>query len=234
MDELCASAPPPVKEKEKRDPYDALRPWSALTHGIGAILSAFGTLLLLVLFGREGNAVRTFSLLVYGVSMMCLYTSSTLYHALRTGVSGRILLRKLDHCAIFLLIAGSYTPVCLIAVPNRLGITLLLVVWLLAAAGMLLTLLHLSIPRYCVSIIYLGLGWLSVLLLKPLTQVIPLSGVLTLLLSGILYTVGGVMYALKRPLRDAPRFGCHEVFHVFILLGSVVFYLFLLLYIFPL
>lgn len=166
--------------------------------------------------------------------MTCLYTSSTLYHALRTGVPGRILLRKLDHCAIFLLIAGSYTPVCLLAAANRRGMTLLIAVWLLAAAGMLLTLLHLSMPRYCVSSIYLVLGWLSVLLLRPLAQVIPLSGVLTLLLSGLLYTAGGVMYALKWPLRDAPRFGCHEVFHVFILLGSVVFYLFLLQYVFPL
>lgn len=233
MDKLCASAPPSARGREKRDPYDALRPWSARTHGAGAILSAFGTLLLLVLYGPEGSIVKTFSLLVYGISMTCLYTSSTLYHALRTGVPGRILLRKLDHCAIFLLIAGSYTPVCLLAAANRRGMTLLIAVWLLAA-GMLLTLLHLSMPRYCVSSIYLVLGWLSVLLLRPLAQVIPLSGVLTLLLSGLLYTAGGVMYALKWPLRDAPRFGCHEVFHVFILLGSVVFYLFLLQYVFPL
>lgn len=234
MDELCASAPPSARRKEKRDPYDALRTWSALTHGAGALLSVFGTLLLFVLYGREGNAVKTFSLLVYGISMIGLYTSSTLYHALRTGVPGRILLRKLDHCAIFLLIAGSYTPVCLLAVRNNLGMSLLFAVWLLTIAGILLTLRYLSMPRYGVSLIYLVLGWLAVLLLRPLTQVIPLSGVLTLLLSGVLYTAGGVMYALKWPLRDAPRFGFHEVFHVFILLGSVVFYLFLLLYIFPL
>lgn len=219
------------KYHEQRDPYDGVRFWSAATHGVGCILSVIGTVFLYRMVVPEGNAVKTASLLVYGCSMVALYLSSTLYHALRTSVKGRVFLRKLDHGAIYLLIAGCYTPVCMVAIPGTFGYGMLAFVWFCAVIGVVSTIFTVSLPRFLVSMIYLMMGWMAVLLIKPLMQVISGAGIALLLLCGGSYTIGGVLYALKKPLRDAPRFGCHEVFHLFILLGSVFFFFFVKQYV---
>ena len=113
---------PPRRKKEARDPYDGLRPWSAITHGTGAILAAAGTLALLLRSASMGKWLHFGLFAVYGLSMICLYTASTLYHCLNVSVPGRIALRKYDHCSIYLLIAGSYTPICLTALARSGGI----------------------------------------------------------------------------------------------------------------
>lgn len=208
------------KKKEERDPYDGLRPWSAITHGAGAVLALAGTIALLVRSAGMGQWLHFVLFAVYGLSMIGLYTASTLYHCLNTSVSGRIALRKFDHCSIYLLIAGSYTPICLTALKNCGGPLLLAAVWVLAVAGVILTIAKLSIPRWLTSAIYIFMGWLAIFAIVPIYQVLPANGFLWLLLGGILYTVGGVLYAVKWPGRNNPRFGCHEIFHVFILLGS--------------
>ena len=205
-----------------RDPYDALRPWSAITHGAGAVLGVFGTLLLL-LFSR--SAAQYFCFTVYGVSMVVLYSASALYHCLRTGIAGRRRLRKLDHCSICLLIAGSYTPMCVLALGGGVGPALLIGVWSFAFAGILLSLCWITAPRWLSAGVYLCMGWLVVFALKPLSTALPLEGMAWLVAGGVLYSVGGVLYALKWPGRNNPRFGCHEIFHVFILLGSVCHYI---------
>ncbi len=204
-----------------RDPYDALRPWSAITHGAGALLALLGTVLLLL---RAKSSMQSFSFAVYGISMIALYSASTLYHCLRTGVAGRRRLRKLDHCSICLLIAGSYTPICLLALDERCGLPLLMGVWVFALAGILLSLLWITAPRWLSAGVYLCMGWLAVFALKPLSSALPLEGMVWLVAGGVLYSVGGVLYALKWPGKNNPRFGCHEIFHVFILLGSVCHY----------
>ena len=205
-----------------RDPYDALRPWSAITHGAGATLAVLGTLLLL-LHVHTGLQFAAFA--AYGVSMIVLYTASTLYHCLRTSVPTRRRLRKLDHCSICLLIAGSYTPICLLALNDSCGFTLLAGVWGFALAGILLSLCWITAPRWLSAAVYLCMGWLVVFALKPLVLALPFEGMFWLVAGGVLYSVGGVLYALKWPGRNNPRFGCHEIFHVFILLGSVCHYL---------
>ena len=205
-----------------RDPYDALRPWSAITHGIGAVLAVWGTLLLLF---RSESSVQYFSFSVYGISMILLYSSSALYHCMRTGIAGRRRLRKLDHCSICLLIAGSYTPICMLALEDGCGPALLIGVWSFALAGILLSLLWITAPRWLSAGVYLCMGWLVVFALKPLISVLPLVGMIWLAAGGVFYSVGGVLYALKWPGRTNPRFGCHEIFHVFILLGSVCHYI---------
>lgn len=220
-------ARPKVREKD-RDPYDGLRPWSAITHGAGAVLALVGTVLLLVhcaLLGADGW--HTISFLIYGLSMVGLYTASTLYHCLDTSVKGRIALRKYDHTSIYFLIAGTYTPVCLVVLrqDGAWGWGLFGVIWSLALAGTVLTLVWISSPRWLTSGIYIGMGWLALVALVPLLRLLPGEGFFWLLAGGILYTVGGVLYAIKWPLRDSPRFGCHEIFHVFILLGSVCHFL---------
>ena len=208
------------REKEVRDPYDGLRPWSAYTHGFGAVLSVAATVLLLVRAASLGLWLHFALFAVYGLSMIGLYTASTLYHCLNTGVAGRIALRKYDHCSIYLLIAGSYTPICLTALKNCGGPVLLAAVWTLGIAGIILTIAKLSIPRWFCSAIYLFMGWLAIFAIVPIYRTLPANGFFWLLMGGLMYTIGGVLYAVKWPGRNNPRFGCHEIFHVFILLGS--------------
>ena len=140
---------PRRKIRPKRDPYDGLRPWSAITHGAGAVLALIGTILLLV--RCTGEWERFWAFAVYGISMVCLYTASTLYHCVNTSVRGRLALRKYDHCSIYLLIAGSYTPVCLIALKGTLGLILVSIIWTLAVAGIVLSIAWIDCPRWLTS-----------------------------------------------------------------------------------
>lgn len=214
-----------IKEKD-RSPYDGLRPWSALTHGFGALLAILGTVLLLAHTHNMDASPRhyaTFAL--YGAAMIELYLASTLYHCINTSVKGRIALRKLDHASIYFLIAGTYTPICRIALPGVWGKALFGVIWGLTLLGLVITLLWIRSPRWVTAGIYLFMGWLAIIAVYPLTRVLSLRGMFWLLAGGVLYTVGGVLYALKWPGRGNPRFGCHEIFHLFILLGSVCHYL---------
>jgi len=218
----CRKSAVRTRHGEKgRDPYDALRPWSAITHGAGAVLALLGAALLLLC---SKNSVQYFSFTVYGISMVTLYSASALYHCLHTGIAGRRRLRKLDHCSICLLIAGSYTPICMLALKDSCGPVLLAGVWVFALAGILLSLFWITAPRWLSAGVYLCMGWLAAFALKPLSTALPLEGMVWLVAGGVLYSVGGVLYALKWPGRNNPRFGCHEIFHVFILLGSLCHY----------
>ena len=223
-DILTAATPivsPHPRRREVRDPYDGLRPWSAITHGAGAALALIGTILLLMRAAELGNWLLFVLFSVYGLSMICLYIASTLYHCLRTSVPGRIALRKYDHCSIYLLIAGSYTPLCLTVLRECGGILLLTSVWTLAVVGIALTIARLAIPRWLTSAIYLFMGWLAIFAIVPIQQFLPAPGFFWLLTGGLFYTIGGVLYAVKWPGRNNPRFGCHEIFHLFILMGSI-------------
>ena len=204
-----------------RDPYDGLRPWSAITHGVGAVLGILATAVLVAGAAGLGDVWKAASFAIYGLSMTALYSASTLYHCVNTSVRGRLALRKLDHASIYFLIAGSYTPVCLTALRGPWGWSLFGVIWGLALAGLFLTLTWINCPRALTSTVYITMGWLAIIAIYPIWLVLGFRGVFWLLAGGVLYTVGGVLYALKWPGRDNPRFGCHEVFHVFILLGSI-------------
>lgn len=212
-----------MKEKysEQRSPYDGLRPYSALTHGVGILLAllALGVLLHMTL---GHSALKVTAVSIYAVSMLCLYTASTVYHSLNTGIHGRLLLRKLDHVMIYFLIAGTYTPVCLISLGGLLsGRVMLLVIWTMALLGTSFTLFWIRMPRALTSLIYLVMGWVAIFAIYPLHTVMNALEFGMLLAGGVLYSVGGVLYALKWPGRDNPYFGCHEIFHVFIVLGSI-------------
>ena len=204
--------------RSKRDPYDGLRPWSAITHGVGAVLALMGTIFLLARSAGEWKHFWAFA--VYGVSMVGLYTASTLYHCINTSVRGRLALRKYDHCSIYLLIAGSYTPVCVIALDSLQGLILCGAVWALAAAGIALSIAWIDCPRWLTSGIYLFMGWMALGAIGSIVRALPFDGMLALVLGGVLYSVGGVLYAVKWPGRNNPCFGCHEIFHLFILMGS--------------
>lgn len=209
---------------EVRDPYDGLRFYSALTHGIGAALSAACTAWLIVsavIYGASVWHIVTFA--VFGASMTALYLASCLYHCVNTRVRGRLALRKMDHSMIFVLIAGTYTPICLVVLRGPWGWSMFGVIWALAIAGIFTTLFWLNKPRILTTALYIGMGWMALVAFVPLLRVMPAAGMAWMLTGGALYTVGGVMYGLKWPLRNAEKFGCHEVFHIFIMLGSACF-----------
>ena len=170
---------------------------------------------------------------IFILSMILLYGASTTYHSLNIG--GRMLriFRKVDHMMIFVLIAGSYTPVCLIVLGGKLGYTLFAVVWGIALAGMLLKACWVTCPKWFSSIIYIAMGWVCVFVFGPLWNTLPHSAFLWLLAGGIIYTAGGVIYALKLPLFNSRHtfFGSHEIFHLFVMGGSLCHFIFMYFYV---
>ena len=222
-----------MKEKYSepgRNPYDGLRPCSALTHGVGIVLALLALALLLHMTVHRG-AVTITAVSVYAVSMLCLYTASTVYHSLNTSIRGRLLLRKIDHLMIYFLIAGTYTPVCLISLEGMLsGKIMLIVIWTMAFLGSAFTLFWIRMPRALTAVIYLIMGWTAIFAIYPLHKVMTPLCFVMLLTGGVLYSVGGILYALKWPGRYNRYFGCHEIFHVFIMAGTFCHYILMLRY----
>ncbi len=207
-------------------------PGSALTHYIAMMLTlAFASPLLVKASGD--SAVTLFSMAVFCLSMVLLYGASATYHSVN--LKGKLLavFRRVDHMMIFVLIAGSYTPVCLVVLGGRTGYTLLALVWGIAIAGMLLKLFWISCPKWLSSVLYIAMGWVCVLVFGPLLDTLSPAAFLWLLAGGIIYTVGGVIYALKLPLFNAKHrfFGSHEIFHLFVMAGSFCHFVFMYAYV---
>ena len=211
--------------KLRFDLYEGLRFWSALTHGVGALLGAAGGITLLVLAALRGaDALSITGIAIFTASMVALYLASCLYHCVNTTPKKRLFLRNLDHSMIYVLIAGTYTPVCLSVLRGPLGWTMFGIIWGLAVLGVICTLCWLNAPRTLTTCFYIGMGWIALLAVRPLLAALPATASAWMLLGAAAYTVGGVLYAVKWPLKDHAKFGCHEIFHVFVLLGSVCFF----------
>ena len=198
-------------------------PGSAITHFIAMMMAVFAAVPLLVKAGVQSGQENFLAMAIFMGSMILLYGASATYHSVDlTGKSLRVF-RKLDHMMIFVLIAGSYTPVCLIVLGGKLGYTLLALVWGIAAVGMIVKACWITCPKWFSSVIYIAMGWVCVLVFGPLLKTLSTPAFLWLLAGGIIYTVGGVIYALKLPIFNAKHknFGSHEVFHIFVMLGSV-------------
>ena len=208
-------------------------PGSAITHFIAMMMAVFATVPLLVKAGIQSGWENFLAMAIFMGSMILLYGASATYHSVDlTGRSLRVF-RKLDHMMIFVLIAGSYTPVCLIVLGGKLGYTLLALVWGIAAVGMLVKACWITCPKWFYSVIYIAMGWVCVLVLGPLLKTQSAPAFLWLLAGGIIYTVGGVIYALKLPIFNAKHkfFGSHEVFHLFVMGGSICHFIFMYLYV---
>lgn len=197
-------------------------PINSLTHWIGAILSLFALIAMLTK-GLLNNAstVSIVSIVIFGISLISLYSVSATYHGVITSEKIIFRLRKLDHSMIFILIAGSYAPFCLIALGGSKGIVFFTTIASIAVAGILFRMLWFNCPRWLQTSLYIGLGWAAVFMIKPLSQVLNPASLYLLVLGGILYTVGGVIYALKPKRLKFGKFGFHEIFHIFIILGSL-------------
>ena len=206
-------------------------PGSAITHFIAMMMAVFATVPLLVKAGIQSGWENFLAMAIFMGSMILLYGASATYHSVDlTGRSLRVF-RKLDHMMIFVLIAGSYTPVCLIVLGGKLGYTLLALVWGIAAVGMLVKACWITCPKWFSSVIYIAMGWVCVLVFGPLLKTLSAPAFLWLLAGGIIYTVGGVIYALKLPIFNAKHkfFGSHEVFHLFVMGGSICHFIFMYL-----
>ena len=207
-------------------------PGSAITHFIAMMMAVFAAVPLLIKAGIQSGQENLLAMAIFMGSMILLYGASATYHSVDlTGRSLRIF-RKLDHMMIFVLIAGSYTPVCLIVLGGKLGYTLLALVWGIAAVGMLVKAFWITCPKWFSSIIYIAMGWVCVLVFGPLLNTLSTPAFLWLLAGGIIYTVGGVIYALKLPIFNSKHksFGSHEVFHLFVMGGSICH--FIMMYVF--
>ncbi len=208
-------------------------PGSAITHFIGMMLAVFAAVPLLVKAGVSSGGEHFIAMAIFMASMILLYGASATYHSVN--LTGRYLrvFRKLDHMMIFVLIAGSYTPVCLIVLGGETGYTLLALVWGIALAGMLVKAFWITCPKWFSSAIYIAMGWVCVLVFGRLFDTLSTAAFLWLLAGGIVYTVGGVIYALKLPLFNSRHreFGSHEVFHLFVMAGSLCHFIFMYCYV---
>lgn len=198
-------------------------PGSAITHFIGVILSCIGAILIMNKSYQLKNHMASFAGAVFIGSMILLYTASTLYHSINISEKITLFLKKFDHTMIYFLIAGTYTPICLLALPKSTGIPLLALIWGLALCGLILTAFWVTSPKWLNSTIYILMGWLCLVAFKPLFNSISQAAFGWLLAGGIVYTIGGVIYALKLPIFNHlhKNFGSHEIFHLFVLAGSI-------------
>ena len=208
-------------------------PGSAITHFIAMMLTVFAAAPLLVKSALSDTANMLPAMTIFILSMVLLYGASATYHSLNIGGRALRIFRKVDHMMIFVLIAGSYTPVCLIVLGGRMGYTLFAVVWGIAIAGMLLKACWVTCPKWFSSIIYIAMGWVCVFVFGPLWNTLPHNAFLCLLAGGIIYTIGGVIYALKLPLFNSRHtfFGSHEIFHLFVMGGSLCHFIFMYHYV---
>ena len=198
-------------------------PGSAITHLIGLLLAAFAAIPLLIKASLFSTRTAVTAMAIFMTSMILLYAASTLYHSVNlTGPKLKIF-KKLDHMMIFVLIAGSYTPVCLLVLTPDAGFPLLIAVWGIAAAGMLFKLCWVTCPKYVSSIIYVAMGWACLSVFGQLIHTLSHAAFAWLLAGGLFYTIGGVIYALRLPLFNARHrnFGSHEIFHLFVMAGSI-------------
>ena len=200
-------------------------PGSAITHFIGCLMALLAATPLLV--KASANTTSELAMSIFAASMVLLYGASTTYHSL-SHVSAKVLciFRKLDHMMIFVLIAGSYTPVCMIILGGKMGYTLLAFVWGVAIIGMITKACWITCPKWFSSLVYIAMGWICVLAFRQIVLALPKSAFLWLLTGGLIYTAGGIIYALKLPIFNAKHknFGSHEIFHLFVMGGSLCHY----------
>lgn len=209
-------------------------PGSAITHFIGMLMAIFAAIPLLIKAAREPSRIYIIAITIYAVSLILLYAASTTYHTFNKSRKVNTILKKIDHMMISVLIAGSYTPICLLVLDGKTGLILLTIVWAFAIAGILIKAFWVFCPKWVSSVLYIGMGWTCVLAFTQLLNSLSPAAFGWLLAGGIIYTVGGVIYALKLPIFNSKHkyFGSHEIFHLFVMAGSachfVVMYAFVL------
>lgn len=207
-------------------------PVNSLTHGIGFVLSLIALILMIFKgISNDLSPIGLVSVIIFGVSLCLLYLTSSTYHGINTKDNIILNLRKLDHSMIFILIAGSYAPYCLISLSNYKGTMFFIIISALAILGISFKLIWFNSPRWLQTSLYIILGWAAVFMLKPLSNTLSFESLFLLVLGGILYTIGGVIYGIKPKRLTFGVFGFHEIFHIFIMLGSLCHFISVFFYI---
>lgn len=216
-DEACSLA--------RRDPKSrAFKPreaFNSYSHFIGAALSIAALFSLLAHIPRGSQPATYVSLAVFSLSMLLLYTTSGIYHLVSPSSPALQALRRLDHIMIYVLIAGTYTPLCMIFLHGAWRWGLLIAIWSFVLLGLVFKLAWITAPRWLSTLIYILMGWMVSLAFFPLLQSLSLAGMAWLLAGGLCYSIGAVFYAVQRPRFTWPGFGFHEIFHLFVLAGSI-------------
>jgi hemolysin III len=195
-------------------------PVNAVTHMAGALASIVGLTLMVVFASIRGDAWHVVSFAVFGTTMILMYTASFLYHGLKISEDALLVFRRIDHIMIFMLIAGSYTPICLVPLRGPWGWSIFGTVWGIAAIGAGLKIFAMNVPRWISTTIYLVMGWLCVVAIYPLVKTLEPVCLFWLALGGFFYSGGAVVYSLKKPDPFPDVLGFHEIWHVFVMLGS--------------
>lgn len=209
-------------------------PGSAITHFIGMLMAIFAAVPLLIKAAHEPERIYLISIAIYAASLILLYAASTTYHTFNRSERVNTILKKIDHMMISVLIAGSYTPICLLVLKGKLGLILLAIVWSFAIVGILIKAFWVYCPKWVSSVLYIGMGWTCVLAFTQILNSMSPAAFGWLLAGGIIYTIGGIIYALKLPIFNCKHknFGSHEIFHLFVMGGSachfIVMYAFVL------
>ena len=198
-------------------------PGSAITHFIGMLMAVFAAVPLIIKATHEPSPIYVVSIAIYAASLILLYAASTTYHTFDRSEKVNTILKKIDQMMISVLIAGSYTPICLLVLGGRLGIILLAIVWSIAIAGILIKAFWVYCPKWVSSVLYIGMGWTCVLAFTQLLNSMSPAAFGWLLAGGLIYTAGGIIYALKLPIFNMKHkdFGSHEIFHLFVMGGSI-------------
>jgi len=204
-----------------KDKMHFREPVNTWTHFVGIVLAALAMTVMVWNAALKNNMTLVTGAIIFGVSMILLYSASTIYHGFNGKKEIILRLRKLDHAMIFVLIAGTYTPICLTVLKGKLGTGLLIAVWALAAIGITTKVIFIHMPRWLSAGMYLFLGWISIFFIYPIFKAMPVSGFVWLVLGGLFYTVGSIIYAVKSERLRIGIFGFHEIFHLFILLGTM-------------
>ncbi len=203
-----------MKKKRFREPVNGL------THLVGGLLASVGLIVLLATAARAGRADQLVAFGIFGFSLIALYTASALYHLLPLSPAGVARLRRVDHISIFVLIAGTYTPFCLLALEGGWRVGVLGLIWGLALGGIVLKLLWMDAPRWLSVALYLGMGWVALIAAPALFRAVPTGGMAWVLVGALVYSAGALVYWLRRPNPIPGVFGFHELWHLFVLAGS--------------
>ena len=205
------------------------QPFSGISHGVGAVLSVVGTVSLVIV--AQGRTWHMVSFAIYGATLIALYTASTLYHSLRVGPRALRWLNKLDHMSIFLLIAGTYTPLCLVTLRGAWGWSIFGTVWGIAAAGITAMVLWRTCPHWVRVTLYILMGWIAIIAIGPIRTALPPKALWWLIGGGVAYTGGVVFYATEWPRLWPNVFDGHDVWHLFVMAGSACHYVLVLKFI---
>ncbi len=200
-------------------------------HAVAAVFALIGTIFLLL--RTVGDAPKQLSLLIYGVSSLLLFGWSAFYHIGTWSVSRRAFMRRIDHANIFVLIAGTYTPIVFNVMTGGWRIAILTIIWVLAVVGVATAAPAVHLPRWITAALYVIMGWVVIAAVPELVAQVDINGMLLLLLAGILYTLGAVAYALRKPTLWSRIFSFHEVFHLATILANGAFFTFMVLYVVP-